>query len=228
MEQKHKQIHYETVLPLLSNILVKLMGEPIFDPFVLVGGTNLSLRLGHRISDDIDLFTDLPYGSLDFNALEEYLRKSFPYYNCPDRSGIVGFGRSYYVGLSEDNCIKLDLMYADPFFEPFEINDGIRMATIEQIAAMKMEAINTGGRKKDWWDIHELLTEFSLAQLLLFHEKWQQWTHNDEALLTKLIHFDDADKEPNPKCLKGKNWDDIKLDIIDHVTEAKDTILKNP
>lgn len=225
MKQKPEKLHYETVLPLLVNSLNQLMGESLFNPFVLVGGTNLCLRLGHRRSDDIDLFTDVQYGSLDYDALEEYLKNSFPYYNCPDKSTVVGFGRSYYIGLSEDNCVKLDLMYADaPFFEPFETNDGIRMATIEQIAAMKMEAINTGGRKKDWWDIHELLKTFSLIQLLLLHEKWEEWTHNDEELLTKLIQFEEADKQPDPKCLNGKNWDDIKLDIIDHVTEAKEII----
>ena len=87
-----------------------------------------------------------------------------------------------------------------------------------------MEAINTGGRKKDWWDIHELLKTFSLIQLLLLHEKWEEWTHNDEELLTKLIQFEEADRQPDPKCLKGKNWDDIKLDIIDYVTEAKEII----
>jgi hypothetical protein len=61
-------IHYNTVTPLLKEVLDILLKEEIFAPFRLVGGTNLSLRLGHRMSDDIDLFTDAEYGSLDFRV----------------------------------------------------------------------------------------------------------------------------------------------------------------
>ena len=53
------------------------MNEPLLKDFVLVGGTSLSLQLGHRISIDIDLFTDSPYGSVDFTAIQEMLRKRF-------------------------------------------------------------------------------------------------------------------------------------------------------
>jgi hypothetical protein len=47
------------------------MKEPILENFILVGGTSLSLQLGHRISIDIDLFTDSPYGSVDFKAIQK-------------------------------------------------------------------------------------------------------------------------------------------------------------
>lgn len=222
MKRKTNSLHYETVTQVLMNTLLKLMEEPLFDSFVLVGGTNLSLRLGHRISDDIDLFTDAEYGSIHFDELERFMQKAFPYYDKPDKSGITGLGSSYYVGLNEENCVKFDLMYADaPFFEVCEIHDRIRMATQKQIAAMKMEAVNTGGRKKDWWDIHELLKFYSLDEMLRFHERWEEWTHDRDSLLDKLILFDEADNQPNPRCLKGKDWDDIKLDIISEVSKLR-------
>lgn len=63
-------LHYDTVTPTLRKILSLLMDEPLFNPFRLVGGTNLSLRLGHRKSIDIDLFTEAQYGSLDFSQYE--------------------------------------------------------------------------------------------------------------------------------------------------------------
>ncbi len=47
---------YNTVTPLLRSILNDIMANPLFSPFALVGGTNISLRYGHRHSDDIDLF----------------------------------------------------------------------------------------------------------------------------------------------------------------------------
>ena len=63
----HDKLHYETVTPQLKNVLNKIMSNSIFNPFYLVGGTSLSLRLGHRKSVDVDLFTNALYGSLDFS-----------------------------------------------------------------------------------------------------------------------------------------------------------------
>lgn len=216
MEQNNN-LNYETVTPILVNSLLKLMGEDLFAPFRLVGGTNLSLRFGHRKSDDIDLFTDAAYGSLDFSLFENYLKSFFPYYDCPDDSGIVGFGRSYYIGIAKENAVKLDLMYTDTFFDAPEIIDNIRFATVDQIAAMKIQAIATGGRKKDWWDIHFLLEQYSLGQLMSLHKKWQPYTHDEAQLLNQLTDFTEANKYPDPICNRHLQWDCIKFDIVDTV-----------
>lgn len=74
------------------------------------------------------------------------------------RHDIVGIGRTYYIGYDKDNIIKLDLMYEnDQFLNDEELNDDIRMASIKEIAVMKIDAIAAGGRKKDFWDLHYLL-----------------------------------------------------------------------
>ena len=70
---KHKELQYQTVKPILRSTLECLMRIDEFRPFRLVGGTSLSLRYGHRISDDIDLFTDAEYGSIDFQLLQEMI-----------------------------------------------------------------------------------------------------------------------------------------------------------
>ncbi|MEE1174526.1 MAG: nucleotidyl transferase AbiEii/AbiGii toxin family protein [Paludibacteraceae bacterium] len=72
-----KKLHYNTVSKTLTKCLKELMNEPLLKDFVLVGGTSLSLQLGHRVSIDIDLFTDSPYGSVNFNAIQEMLRGKF-------------------------------------------------------------------------------------------------------------------------------------------------------
>ncbi len=76
MKQK---LHYNTVTPLLKSILGKLMGADEFGQFRLVGGTALSLYCGHRMSVDIDLFTEAEYGTINFNVIENYLIKQFSY-----------------------------------------------------------------------------------------------------------------------------------------------------
>lgn len=107
-----------------------------FITFRLVGGTALSLHRGHRLSVDIDLFTDVAYGSIDFNALEKYLRNNWQYVDTTDIAPI-GMGKSYFIGTDKDDCIKLDLYYTDDFIDDFQLIDGIRLASIAEILAMK-------------------------------------------------------------------------------------------
>lgn len=164
-------LHYNTVTPQLKLILEDLMKSELFLPFRLVGGTSLSLRLGHRTSVDIDLFTNATYGSLDYEVLEKYLIEKYPYFDMPDKTNIIGFGRSYYVGKSKDDNVKLDLYYHDELSDEIEIIDIIRMATLEDIVAMKVDVVSRGGRKKDFWDLHELLNIYSIEEMLKIHKK---------------------------------------------------------
>jgi hypothetical protein len=111
------QLKYNTIKPQLRNILSWVMVEEIFDPFRLVGGTALSLQLGHRESIDIDLFTETSYCEINFDAIDRHLKKdNFEYVDSPDVP--VAMGKSYFVGNSAEDCIKLDLFYTDPFIQP--------------------------------------------------------------------------------------------------------------
>ncbi|WP_312761666.1 nucleotidyl transferase AbiEii/AbiGii toxin family protein [Epilithonimonas sp.] len=70
-------LFYSTVSPEIKSALEIVMNAEILKPFRLVGGTSLSLQLGHRISIDIDLFTDADYGSIDFGEIEDFLKQNF-------------------------------------------------------------------------------------------------------------------------------------------------------
>ena len=61
-------MYFNTIEEQLKSALYLLMKEPLFAPFRLVGGTSLSLQLGHRRSIDIDLFTDAPYDTISFDG----------------------------------------------------------------------------------------------------------------------------------------------------------------
>ncbi|NOQ26783.1 MAG: nucleotidyl transferase AbiEii/AbiGii toxin family protein [Bacteroidales bacterium] len=187
-----------------------------FDSFRLVGGTSLSLQLGHRESIDIDLFTDVEYGSLDFNQLEEALLKTFPFVELPTVE-VVGMGKSYLIGNNENDLVKLDLFYTEPFVFPCIIEQNIRFSSIEELAAMKFEVIGQGGRKKDFWDIHELLGRFSLEEMLNFYIKRNPYGCSKDELLTQVVDFSVAEHEFTPNCYKDKDWGIIKLDFEDLV-----------
>lgn len=186
--------------------------EPFAD-FRLVGGTALSLQLGHRVSVDIDLFTDSSYQSIDFRTITKYLRDSFPYVSATDYAE-PGFGQTYFVGDDEQKAIKLDLFYTDPFVRPVVIVDGIRLANVEDIIAMKMDVIGRGGRMKDFWDLHELLVQYPIVDMIALYKERYPHGHDSIELIKALSDFKEADDDFKPNCLRGKHWELIKLDII--------------
>jgi len=207
-------LHYNTITPLLHSILVDLMAADVFKDFRLVGGTALSLHRGHRMSVDIDLFTDAEYGSIDFEAIDTFLRSKYSYVDT-NNYDVIGMGKCYFIGDNQLNCIKLDLFYTDKFIDKTIFIDGLRLASIEEIISMKMDVILRTGRKKDFWDIHELKDNYSISEMIALHEKRYPYTHDKEVLTQKFKDFEDADGDFEPDCLRGKFWEFIKLDLID-------------
>lgn len=209
-----ERLYIETASQLLLDILKGCMKEPLFDQFRLVGGTALSLQRGHRKSVDIDLFTDADYQTINFKVLEFYFKNNYPYTDSIN-IGITGIGTSFYVGNQSNDCVKIDLFYTDNFIRNQVIIDHIRMASIEEIIAMKMDVIQRGGRKKDFWDIHELLPDFSIQEMFALHRQRYAYNHDAHLLKQKFLDFTLADDDFEPICLKGKYWELIKLDLID-------------
>lgn len=213
-------LYYNTVTPLLLSTLKMLMKAKEFNSFRVVGGTSLSLQLGHRKSVDIDLFTDATYGSVDFEAIDNYLRSNFTYTDT-FATEIVGIGKSYYIGKSADQSIKLDLYYTDSFIRPAVDIDGLRLASIEEIIAMKIDVVARGARKKDFWDIHKLLDSYSIEQMMEFHKERYPYSHDRQEIITNFAKFEKADNDFNPICLRGKYWEVVKLDLIDNIVRLK-------
>lgn len=205
-------LFWNVIDPFLASALRKLMQAKELATFRLVGGTALSLYRGHRKSVDIDLFTDAPYGTIDFNEIDSYLRNNFKYVDTSDYKG-PGMGRAYFIGVSKEETVKLDLFYTDPFIRPAVELDGLRMAAIDDLIAMKMQVISVGGRKKDFWDLHEELDHFSIGQMNTLHAERYPYDHNEQRLRTGMSNFSVADEDFEPICLKGKHWELIKLDL---------------
>ncbi len=206
------ELYLNTVSDLLWSSLKQLMSIEEFNSFRMVGGTSLSLQLGHRESIDIDLFTDAEYGSKDFAILEAKLIETFPYVDTTSVD-LVGMGKSYFIGNNENELVKLDLFYTDPFVFPSILEQNIRFSSIEEVAAMKFEVIGNGGRKKDFWDIHELLDSYTLDEMIEFYLKRNPYGYSKDELLVKVVDFSNAEDDFTPNCYREKVWELIKLDI---------------
>jgi len=83
----------------------------------------------------------------------------------------------------------LDLFYTDRFIHKIILIDGIRLATVEEILAMKVDVISRGGRKKDFWDIHELKDDYSLEKMIDLHRQRYPYTHNEDKIRSNFSNF---------------------------------------
>jgi predicted nucleotidyltransferase component of viral defense system len=206
-------MYWNTVSPLLKQVLNDLMNEELFSLFRLVGGTSLSLQIGHRMSVDIDLFTAAEYGSIDFKKIRSFLESKYPY--CSSRNlENVAFGTYFDVGNSKEDFVKIDLYYTDKFIFDIVSKEAIRMASENEIIAMKLDVILRGGRKKDFWDLHYYLDKVSINEMILFYE--QRYPYSDcSTIKSQFVNFELADVDFDPICLLDKSWELIKLDFFE-------------
>jgi hypothetical protein len=196
------------------------MKIPSLSSFRLVGGTALSLLKGHRISEDIDMFASVEYGSLNFAAIENDIRGVIPYVINDDSILNLpvdldnNFGLHLHLGMADETLIKADVLnWTDAeFIYPVLEIENIRFATIEEIALMKLDTISRGGRKKDFWDMSEIFEQYSLKYLLERYPK--KYPYNEvQAVISGMLNFQIAEQVPDPVCLKQKHWDLIKAEM---------------
>jgi hypothetical protein len=181
-------------------LLKDLLTMPELKDFALVGGTNLALRLGHRLSVDLDLFTNTTF---DTEGVARALTARFPNTQIASRSHNMLFA---YI-----NDVKVDMVLLPyPYIEPVEDFDGIRLVSLPDIMAMKMSAIAHRGVKKDFWDVAELLDMYSLSEMIEFY-KIKYTSHDIFHLVRSLTYFADAEKQKeDPESLKKITWKQVK------------------
>lgn len=80
---------------------------------------------------------------------------------------------------------------------------------------MKLDVVQRGGRKKDFWDLHEVKEEYSIDSMLALHEERYPYNHDRELIRNNFGVFEEADKDFDPMCLRQKRWEVVKLDMLD-------------
>lgn len=178
----------ETVAGSTLELLRNLQAEPLLSGTRLVGGTALSLQIGHRESEDLDLFSTDPINGQYVQSL--LIEKYGLIPSVIAENTLIGFVHG----------IKIDIIY-HPFawMEEAIVEGGMRIASIADITAMKMHAIiNSGKRPKDFVDIAFLSMHYSyndIKRLLL-----KRYPAYDPIMADKaIIYFDDIDKEMVPQ-----------------------------
>ena len=195
-------LSYQTVEPHTLELLRQLMKAPLLRKTRLVGGTALALQYGHRSSVDLDFFGEVE------TTTEELSQE------LGQVGAVTLFGQGKMIkGFAVDD-VRIDIVnYAYPWLEEAIIEDGLRLASPIDIAAMKIYAIENRGSRKDFIDMYFLLKHYSLGEILSFYKR-KYPEHSEFVALRSLTYFEDAESFAMPKMYADFDWEELKRSII--------------
>lgn len=153
-------LHTEILQAKTFELLTKIMDDEYFKDFNLVGGTALSLYLGHRRSIDLDLFSQ---DEFDVAALRKHLVEKYNFKESfSEKQTLKGSIDGVFI-----DCIRYDY----PQISPITLEGHIRVTGIPDLLAMKLFAItDSGDREKDFVDVAFFSTKVSLNDMLGYYE----------------------------------------------------------
>jgi len=185
-----------TVAPGTLGLLKRILGISEFQGLRLVGGTALALLLGHRKSVDLDFF-----GAWDKQLDLEKLLSRCGSVEVKSKS-THGNLQFFKVDGVKVGIVNLPFEWLDA---PIEM-DGVRTASLRDIAAMKLHAITNRGFKRDFVDLAFLLDHFTLADMLDFHKSKYPGGISPFFVIRSLTYFNDAEDDDMPKMLVPFTW----------------------
>lgn len=205
----------QAVEPRTLELLRELQKEPLMSSFNLVGGTALALRIGHRKSIDLDFFTKEEF---DIVELREMLVKKYAMKVAFERGQTL---KGFINGVMID-CIRFNYPHiAEP-----DIIDGVRLESVPDIIAMKLDAVSHNGtRIKDFVDIAVLSAQYSLDEMLQFY--LAKYPNANVLMPVKsLVFFDDINFDESVVMINGLfDWEKVARRLVD-MTEQPNKIFK--
>lgn len=203
-------IHFETVTAELLEIAQRLCENPQLNMFRIVGGTAIALHMGHRKSVDIDFFTCEKVGKREILPV---LRDMFP-------------GTEFYITQhsisAEINGVRVELFdeWHTPFLEKPVIANGLRLASLLDLAAFKLDAIIERREKKDYIDLHVLFQTLGALHVLQQFSSYNPHV-SEKSVLFALGEVEVArvNKSVMPEMLINLPWATIEHTIIDAARE---------
>ena len=185
-----------------KNILPYL--ETFKNDFYLAGGTALALQIGHRESIDFDFFSEKKFNN---NKLFEQIKNNLSAYQVKKVQD-----EKDTLTVILDNQSKISFFfYPYPLLEPLITEKYLNLASIRDIACMKLSAIVNRSVQKDYVDLYFILQQYPLSELLQSARK--KFPEIETNLIIKsLVYFDDLNEEP----INFKNNQDVSLNRIKH------------
>lgn len=212
-------MHPEGLAKATASVLAKLSALPAINQFYLAGGTACALHLGHRFSQDLDFFTEQNFKHL---SLADDLSKLGTYKSSIlEEETILGFL----------DKVKISFFrYRYPLLVKPTFDKGIAVADLRDIAAMKLEAIASRGKKRDFIDLYYIFkkADYTLEQAVgWFQKKYSILNHNTFHIYKSLAYFKDADEDEMPEMIIETDWGEIKYYFDKQARRASKKALEN-
>ena len=197
-------LYLQTILPNTLELLKRLSAQPEMQGLRLVGGTSLALQYGHRQSIDLDFFGNLSASQDEMLSMIEKIGS----FRLRNRTSKI-------LQVIIDNIMVDIVDYSQYSWIDTPLNtDGLTLASPKDIAAMKINAIEGRGSRKDFIDIYLLLQHYTLDEILTFYSQ-KYPNHSIFRALLSLTYFDDTEAESMPKMLIPTAWEEMKRHIIE-------------
>ena len=167
----------------------------------LAGGTALALQIGHRISVDLDFFTKRQFNekvlAAKLGELPEFIQAGTAQWTVWGKISKTKFSMFY---------------YKYPLLEKTVLFEGLQLASLADIAAMKIHAIEDRGTRRDFIDVYFLSKKYALEEMLDFYQK--KYTVLEDhfySIFRSLDYFEDAEQEKQmPQMLIDVSWEKVK------------------
>jgi len=210
-----KKPHWKS-LTLATQDAFHLVNElELIKDFYLAGGTGLALHFGHRFSVDLDFFSDdtNAVGPNQRSALRTVLDDPSLEITYDQDSTLVVVWRG--VGIS---FFRLNLY---PLVKPTFLVNKVRLASVEEIGAMKLAAIINRGTRKDMVDLYFILQQVSLDSIFQVAAiKYSKVRSFPVSAVRALSYFDDAESLPMPQMIDKTPWSKMKKFLEAKAVEA--------
>ena len=201
---KPKGFHAEILTEAQRKVLKASAGVAESWGAYLAGGVAAGLHLGHRSSDDFDWFT--PRTISPAELLRHLAATDLAVRVAQNDEGTF---------LGHVGGVKFSVFrYRYPLVAPTILFAGAQVAALEDIAAMKLVAMVQRAEKRDYVDIHALLTEGKMSLGAMFRALARKAPQLDPEVAHRALgYFADAEKTKMPRMLNGTTWERVKADL---------------
>jgi predicted nucleotidyltransferase component of viral defense system len=208
-----KELFWNTITDEMRLVLAEFSQSAIAERFYLAGGTALSLQIGHRLSVDLDFFSP----SEDIPSIRPALEKSL------SSMGAVLADSSWGNLVYLVNNVRTGFYgYGFPLVAPLVETDAVRLASIEDIALMKLDAMLSRAARKDFYDLYFICKDIPLKQIFRqADQKYPSVRDFETQAIKRLVYFENAENESDPSLLEKVSWQAVKKYFVQQAKEIE-------
>lgn len=205
-------------IPRHTQDVLATIGDVLPPGSYLAGGTALALHLDHRKSFDLDFYSPEKFESeIQLERIVEVITDF----------KLISTSWQTLIGSTQETEISL-FFYKYPLIGELSQHTGTKIASIADIACMKLEAVGGRGLKRDFFDLYTIcqLADWNLQKVIdLNRKKYGRDESDIPHILKSLAYFDDAENLPERAEIVEADWNKIKAYFIQETKRLVSTLL---